>query len=99
VRRRLVRSDMVRVQCSDRPAIFQPGHLGQNTLVQGTSFAIVGLLIASLRAGLIRERGLSRTDPLTALTNRRGFYEDAGRILARCRQAGRPITVAYLGAT
>jgi len=67
-----------------------------NTLVQGSSFAVVGLLIATLRAALIRERGLSRTDPLTALSNSRGFYEDAGRILARCRYTGRPITLAYI---
>ncbi len=67
-----------------------------NTLVQGLSFAIIGLLMARLRAGLMRERGLSRTDSLTALANSRGFYADAGRILARCRHSGRPITVAYV---
>jgi len=67
-----------------------------NTLVQGLSFAVVGWLIASLRASLIRERGLSRTDPLTALSNRRAFYEDSGRSLALCRRMRRPITIAYV---
>jgi len=73
-----------------------PGIWVANTFVQGLSFAIVGLLIATLRAAVTRERGLSRTDPLTTLSNSRGFYEDAGRILARCRHTGRPITVAYI---
>jgi hypothetical protein len=34
-----------------------------NTLTQGASFATEGLLIAMLRAALIRERALSRTTP------------------------------------
>ena len=67
-----------------------------NTLMQGTSFATVGILIASLRAALIRERGLSRTDPLTSLLNSRAFYEEAARLLALCQRKGRPVTVAYL---
>jgi GGDEF domain-containing protein len=67
-----------------------------NTLVQGSSFAIIGFLIATLRAALIRESGLSRTDSLTALLNSRAFYEEAGRILALCRRTRRPITVAYM---
>ena len=56
-----------------------------NTLVQSVSFATVGILIASLRATLIREKELSRTDPLTSLLNGRAFYEDAG--LSRCAGA------------
>lgn len=67
-----------------------------NTLMQVTSFATVGLLIAMLRAALIRERGLSRTDPLTSMLNSRAFYEEATRILATCRRAERPVTVAYI---
>ncbi len=67
-----------------------------NTLVQGSSFAIVGLLIATLRAALMREQGLSRTDPLTSLLNGRAFYEEGDRLLALCRRKGRPITIAYL---
>ena len=67
-----------------------------NTLVQGSSFVIVGLLIATLRAALMREQGLSRTDPLTSLLNSRAFYEEGDRLLALCRRKGRPITMAYL---
>jgi len=73
-----------------------PAILVANTFVQGVSFAIVGYLIATLRVALVQERGLSRTDPLTALLNQRAFHEDAAGILARCRRAGHPITVAYI---
>lgn len=67
-----------------------------NTLVQGASFVTVGLLIATLRAALQRERELSRTDPLTSLLNSRSFYEEAKRALALCRRKRRPVTVAYI---
>ncbi|MBZ5558369.1 MAG: GGDEF domain-containing protein [Acidobacteriia bacterium] len=67
-----------------------------NTVVQGVSFAIVGVLIASLRAALMRERALSRIDPLTSLLNSRAFYEEGRRSLALCRRAGRPVTAAYI---
>jgi diguanylate cyclase (GGDEF)-like protein len=67
-----------------------------NTLVQATSFAIVGFLIATLKTALIRERRLSRTDPLTSLLNTRAFYEEAPRLLALCRRNERPVTLAYI---
>jgi len=73
-----------------------PGVWVANTLMQGASFATVGLLIATLRAALIRERGLSRTDPLTSMLNSRAFHEQAPQILALCRRAGRPVTVACI---
>lgn len=73
-----------------------PGIWVTNTFVQAASFAVVGFLIAGLRATLERERGLSRTDSLTSLLNSRAFYEEAGRILALCRRHGRPATVAYV---
>jgi diguanylate cyclase (GGDEF)-like protein len=67
-----------------------------NTLVQGASFTIVGLLLASLKLAVSRERALSRTDSLCPLLNSRAFYEDSGRILALCRRSKRPVTLAYL---
>ncbi len=67
-----------------------------NTIVQGTSFVTVGLLVASLHAALARERTLSRTDPLCALLNSRAFYEESDRLLALCRRGRRPVTLAYL---
>lgn len=74
----------------------QPALWVVNTCVQGGSFATVGMLIATLRQALQRERELSRVDPLTALRNARAFYEEAGRALASCRRKGRPITIAYI---
>lgn len=73
-----------------------PGVWIANTLVLAASFAVVGTLIASLKEALIRERALSRTDPLTALLNSRAFYEDGERILALCQRKQRPVAVAYL---
>jgi diguanylate cyclase (GGDEF)-like protein len=73
-----------------------PGLLFANTLVQAVSFATVGYLIATLRDALARERGLSRTDPLTSLMNTRAFYEGADRVLALCRRKGHPVTLAYV---
>lgn len=67
-----------------------------NTLVQAASFAVVGLLIASLRAALTRERTLSRVDPLTLLLNTRAFHDEGRRLLALCRRNGRPVTIAYI---
>lgn len=67
-----------------------------NTLVQGTSFAVVGLLVARLRGALARERALSRTDPLSGLLNSRAFHEEAVRLSAIYRRAARPLTIAYV---
>lgn len=67
-----------------------------NTLMQGASFTLVGVLVARLRLALSRERALSRTDPLSGVLNRRAFYEDGHRLLALCRRGQRPITLAYL---
>ena len=67
-----------------------------NTFVQGASFTIVGLLVASLKLALSRERALSRIDPLCRLLNSRAFYEDSDRLLALCRRGKRPVTLAYL---
>lgn len=67
-----------------------------NTIVQGASFTIVGLLVASLKHALSRERALSRTDPLCGLLNGRAFREDSERLLALCRRGRRPVTLAYL---
>ena len=67
-----------------------------NTILQGASFTVVGWLVASLRATAIRERALSRTDPLCQLLNGRGFADDSERLLALCRRGHRPVTLAYL---
>lgn len=67
-----------------------------NSIAIGVSFVIVGLLTAAIRASVVREHGLSRQDPLTALLNTRTFYEEAARMLVLCRRKDRPITIAYI---
>lgn len=67
-----------------------------NTLVQGTSFTFVGLLMASLRRSLSHERALSRMDALCPLLNSRSFYKEGDRLLALCRRNKRPITLASI---
>jgi diguanylate cyclase (GGDEF)-like protein len=67
-----------------------------NTLLQGASFATVGYLIATLQAGLARERSLSCTDALTGLLNRRAFDEESVLVLSLCRRKQRPVTLAYV---
>jgi len=67
-----------------------------NTIVLAASFTVVGLLISSLKQALLRERALSRTDPLTSLMNTRAFYEDGTRVLALCQRKQHPLTLAYL---
>jgi diguanylate cyclase (GGDEF)-like protein len=67
-----------------------------NTGMQTLSFATVGLLIAVVRNSFLREQELARTDSLTGLANRKGFYEEAVRLTALCRRSGRPITAGYI---
>ncbi|MDP3719424.1 MAG: GGDEF domain-containing protein [Acidobacteriota bacterium] len=67
-----------------------------NTLVQGSSFAIVGWLVATLRQSQLRERELARIDSLTGLANSRAWYEDGSRMIELCRRTRRPVTLAYI---
>lgn len=67
-----------------------------NTLVQGTSFAIVGWLVATLRQSQLRESKLARIDALTGLANSRALYGDGSRMLQLCRRKRRPVTLAYI---
>jgi diguanylate cyclase (GGDEF)-like protein len=67
-----------------------------NLAVQlGMFFALV-VLLAALKSRLVLEGRLARTDPLTLVSNRRAFVEQAGVELERSRRTGRPISVAYL---
>jgi diguanylate cyclase (GGDEF)-like protein len=67
-----------------------------NTIMLALSFVVVGLLIAQLRAAVLRESELSLTDPLTSMLNGRAFHKAADRIMAHCRRTGRPLTIAYV---
>lgn len=67
-----------------------------NFFTQGIAFLVVAMLVAKVREALLRERNLSRTDPLTGLANSRAFYEQARGILALCNRNSRPATLAYV---
>lgn len=73
-----------------------PAIWAANIGVQGAAFAFIGYLIAHLRQTLRREQSLSRTDALSGLLNHRAFYEGSAHLLALCRRARRPVTLAYL---
>lgn len=49
-----------------------------------------------LRLSLRREQELARIDPLTAVPNRRAFYEVLQRERHRMERNGRPLTLAYI---
>lgn len=67
-----------------------------NVTVQLGTFMALVLLLAALQARLAAEQQAARTDPLTAVANRRAFQEMAAVELERARRTGRPLTVAYL---
>lgn len=67
-----------------------------NAFVRLTFFVVVVVLLDALRAALMRERMLSRTDPVTGASNARSFLEAATAEVIRARRAGRPFAVVYL---
>ncbi|GEJ55836.1 GGDEF domain-containing protein [Anaeromyxobacter diazotrophicus] len=72
------------------------GVVAWNLAVQLGVFLALTLLFGALKNRLEVEQQLARTDPLTHVSNRRDFVEQAGVELERARRTGRPITVAYL---
>ncbi len=74
-----------------------------NAFTRTAIFVATGLLVARVRAdrsrmtGLLeREKELARTDPLTGLSNSRGFLERLMTEASRSRRAGRPLCMAYV---
>jgi diguanylate cyclase (GGDEF)-like protein len=67
-----------------------------NAVVRFILFAITSILLSRLRAVLVREHVLARTDPLTGAANARTFYEMADLEVRRFRRTGRSFTLAYL---
>jgi diguanylate cyclase (GGDEF)-like protein len=67
-----------------------------NTITQGLSFTIVGVLVVVSRRAFALANTRSRTDDLTGLLNTRAFSAEAPRMIALCDRHGRPVTVAYL---
>src|SRR5438067_5128262 len=67
-----------------------------DTLMNLGMFIFMVFILSEVRALYERERGLSRTDGLTGLLNRRAFLEALERESARHRRFPRPLTLAYL---
>ena len=67
-----------------------------NTITQGVSFSIVGVLVVVSRQAFMLAETRSRTDTLTGLLSSRAFSEEAARVIALCERHERPVTVAYL---
>lgn len=59
-------------------------------------FLLFALLLSTLRARLLREHQLARTDPLTGLCNRRAFWDEARLELERSRRFHLPLSLVYL---
>lgn len=60
------------------------------------TFVVVSISLARLRLALDHERLLSRTDPLTGVTNSRSFYELLERESRRAHRQGAPLSLAYI---
>lgn len=58
-------------------------------------FAVVALLLSTLREALRKEQELSRHDTVTAAVNSRHFREILSGELARAGRSGQPLTLAY----
>lgn len=70
--------------------------LAWNSAARFAVLSFTGLLVAAV-VGMARvEREISRTDPLTGLHNRRGFYDTAELEVARAAGSGCPLSVLFL---
>jgi diguanylate cyclase (GGDEF)-like protein len=74
-----------------------------NMIVYGWNFTtrllfllLVAMLLASLRVMLVRERTLSRTDPLTGMLNARAMREIADAELSRAERYRHPLSLAFI---
>ncbi|HLU05147.1 MAG TPA: GGDEF domain-containing protein [Woeseiaceae bacterium] len=67
-----------------------------NSAVRLMAFAIVAFLLAELRTLLQRQQELARTDSLTGLLNRTGFFERATVATTSASRYGHGIAIAYI---
>jgi diguanylate cyclase (GGDEF)-like protein len=61
-----------------------------------TVFLIITFIIAKLKKTMDSHKALSRTDPLTAILNRRAFYDLAEMELNKARRYQNPLSVLYV---
>ena len=67
-----------------------------NSAVRLTAFVVVAYLIAELQRQLQRQQQLARTDNLTGLLNRAGFFERAQVAANAASRYGYAIAIAYI---
>jgi diguanylate cyclase (GGDEF)-like protein len=61
-----------------------------------TVFLIITLIITKLKRAMDNHKALARTDPLTAVPNRRAFYDLAEMELNKARRYQSPLSVLYV---
>jgi diguanylate cyclase (GGDEF)-like protein len=66
-----------------------------NGLIRFCFLTLASNLVSKLHAGVLRERRLARTDPLTGAANGRTFYETAQAEASRAGRTLSPLTLAY----
>lgn len=74
------------------PDVFKYWHSVMNFAVY-VAFAYV---LSKLKATMVLQHRLGRTDELTGLANRVALFEEGRRDLARCRRSGRPLTAVFI---
>lgn len=67
-----------------------------NMVVRLLFFLIVVFMTSRLKAALDNEKKLSRTDPLTGVSNARYFYEFAEREIERARRYNHQLMIVYI---
>jgi diguanylate cyclase (GGDEF)-like protein len=67
-----------------------------NGITRFGTLTLVASLAARLHVGILRERRLARTDPLTGAANGRTFYERTEHEAKRASRASRPLTLVYI---
>jgi diguanylate cyclase (GGDEF)-like protein len=78
------------------PAVSHPSVPLWNMSVRLFFFLIIVVVTSGLKSALEREKKISRTDPLTGVSNARYFYEFAEIELERARRYGHLLTIVYL---
>jgi diguanylate cyclase (GGDEF)-like protein len=67
-----------------------------NTVVRGSFFVAIAMLVARNRALMVRARQLALADGLTGAANSRAFRDAMEREIGRSDRTGRPYSVVYI---
>jgi len=74
------------------PDLFKYWHTVMNFLV----YVAFAYMLSKLKATMVRQHKLSRSDEMTGLANRVALFEEGRRDLARCRRMNRPLTAVFI---